>query len=64
MSGNFTVMTPEQEERLRKLETFYGMIRELAVTANLNQVVPIYEALSMVDPLWRMGGTHTLEGRN
>lgn len=55
MSGNFTVLTPEQEERLRKLETFYSMIRQLANTSNLNQYPLIYQALSQVDPKWNEG---------
>lgn len=56
MNGNFTVLSPEQEERLRKLENFYANIRELAVGADLNKVVPVYEALSEVDPNWNYGG--------
>ena len=54
MSGNFTVLTPEQEERLRKLEAFYQEIRKQAVSANLNNVYAIYEALSAVDREWNL----------
>lgn len=54
MSGNFTVLTKEQEERLRKLETFYREIKELACTANLNQYPLIYTALSQVDRDWNL----------
>ena len=52
MSGNFTVLTPEQEERLRKLEEFYQTVRRLANTANLNEYPLVYQALSQVDPHW------------
>jgi hypothetical protein len=55
MSGNFTVLTPEQEERLRKLEFFYRQIRELACETNLNQFPLIYRALSEVNPKWNEG---------
>lgn len=55
MSGNFTVLTPEQEERLRKLEEFFAEIRLLANTANLNEYPRIYSALSQVDPYWNEG---------
>jgi len=64
MTGNFTVMTPEQEERLRKLETFYATILELALSTNLYKTVPIYEALSKVDEKWRLAGMGNLEERN
>ena len=53
MTGNFTVLTPEQEERLKKLEAFYQKIRELARSANLNQFPLIYAALNDLDPNWR-----------
>lgn len=49
---DFTVLTPEQEERLRKLEEFYREIQLLANTANLNEYPRIYDALSRVDPRW------------
>jgi hypothetical protein len=52
MTGNFTVLSPEQEERLRKLEAFYTEIRRLARSANLNQFPLIYAALSDLDPKW------------
>jgi len=55
MSGNFTVLTPEQEERLKKLELFYRQMRELARGTNLNQYPLVYEALSGVDPKWNEG---------
>lgn len=55
MSGNFTVLTPEQEERLRKLEEFYAEMRLLANTSNLNEYPRIYHALSRVDPRWNEG---------
>jgi hypothetical protein len=55
MTGNFTVLTAEQEERLRKLELFYRQIRELARGANLNQYPLIYAALSDLDPNWNEG---------
>jgi hypothetical protein len=54
MSGNFTVLTPEQEERLRKLEAFYAEIRRLANSANLNEYPHVYHALSQVDPKWNL----------
>lgn len=57
MSGNFTVLTPEQEERLRKLEEFYAEIRRLANTANLNEYPLVYQALSKVDSKWNKSGT-------
>ena len=46
------------EERLKRLETFYSMIRQLANSANLNQYQLIYEALSTVDPKWNEGPTY------
>lgn len=52
---NFTVLTPEQEERLRKLEAFYATIRHLANSANLNEYPLVYQALSAVDPKWNEG---------
>ena len=52
MSGNFTVLTPEQEERLRKLEAFHSRICELANKSSLYEVVEIYKALSKVNPNW------------
>jgi hypothetical protein len=52
MSGNFTVLSPEEEERVRKLEAFYKTIRALAVKTNLNKTTLIYEALSEVNPNW------------
>ena len=55
MTGNFTVLTPEQEERLRKLEEFFAEIRLLANTANLNEYPRIYDALSRVEPNWNEG---------
>lgn len=55
---NFTVLTPEQEERLRKLEEFYAEIRLLANTANLNEYPRIYHALSQVDPHWNEGASN------
>lgn len=55
MTGNFTVLSAEQEERLRKLELFYRQIRELARGANLNQYPLIYAALSDLDPKWNEG---------
>ena len=64
MSGNFTVLTPEQEERVRKLETFYATIQELALSTNLYKTVPIYEALTAVNPQWRLAPLGDLEGRN
>jgi hypothetical protein len=64
MSGNFTVMTPEQEQRLRKLEVFHSTIRELALTTNLYKTIPIYEALSAVDEKWRLASMGNLEERN
>jgi spore cortex formation protein SpoVR/YcgB (stage V sporulation) len=53
--SDFTVMTPEQEERSKKLELFYRQIRELARSSNLNQYPLVYEALSGVDPKWNEG---------
>ena len=58
MSGNFTVMTPEQEERLKRLELFYRQMRELARSSNLNQYPLIYQALSEVDPRWNEGSSN------
>lgn len=55
MNGDFTVLTHEQEERLKKLEFFYRQIRELARGANLNQYPLIYAALSDLDPKWNEG---------
>ncbi len=55
MSGNFTVLTPEQEERLNKLEAFYREIRRLANSSNLNEYPLVYQALSKVDPKWNEG---------
>lgn len=52
MTGNFTVLTPEQEERLRKLEAFYAEIRRLANSSNLNEYPLVYAALSEVNPKW------------
>lgn len=52
MSGNFTVLSPEEEERVRKLEAFYKTIRDLAVKTNLNKTTLIYEALFEVNPNW------------
>ena len=52
MSGNFTVLSPEEEARIRKLEAFYKTIRDLAVKTNLNKTTLIYEALSEVNPNW------------
>jgi hypothetical protein len=52
MSGNFTVLSPEEEARVRKLEAFYKTIRDLAVKTNLNKTTLIYEALSEVNPNW------------
>ncbi len=54
MNGNFTVLTPEQEERLRKLEAFYAEIKELACISNLNEYRLIYSALSEVDRDWNL----------
>jgi hypothetical protein len=56
MSGNFTVLSQEQEERLRKLEAFFATIRDLANKTNLYKTAPVYEALSEVDPNWNYGG--------
>jgi len=53
MSGNFTVLSPEQEERLRKLEAFYAEIRKIANESNLFKAFPVYEALSKVDRNWK-----------
>ena len=53
--SDFTVLTPEQEERSKKLELFYRQIRELARSSNLNQYPLVYEALSGVDPKWNEG---------
>jgi hypothetical protein len=64
MSGNFTVITPEQEERVRKLEEFYATILDLALSTNLYKTIPIYEALSKVNPTWRVGYLGDLESRN
>ena len=61
---NFTVLTREQEERLRKLEVFHSTIRELALTTNLHKTIPIYEALSAVDEKWRIADMGNLEERN
>lgn len=58
MSGNFTVLSQEQEERLRKLEEFYAEIRRLANTANLNEYPLVYQALSKVEPKWNEGGSN------
>ena len=55
MTGNFTVMTEYEVERLKKLEAFYHQIRELARSANLNQFPLIYAALSDLDPRWNEG---------
>lgn len=52
MTGNFTVLDKEKEERLRKLEEFYREIQLLANTANLNEYPRVYDALSRVDPHW------------
>jgi hypothetical protein len=54
MTGNFTVLSAEQEERLKKLEAFYQEIRKQAVCSNLNNVYAIYEALSAVDSKWNL----------
>ena len=66
MSGNFTVLTPEREERLRKLEEFYQEICLLANTANLNEYPRIYHALSQIDPNWNENSYNRFdrEGRN
>lgn len=64
MSGNFTVMTPEQEERLRKLEEFYATIRQVALKSNLYEDSTLATALSKVDPLWRASDLGDLESRN
>jgi hypothetical protein len=58
MSGNFTVLTPEQEERAKRLETFYSKMRQLANSSNLNQYPLIYQALSEVDPKWNEGSSN------
>lgn len=63
MSGNFTVMTPEQEERLRKLEDFYQEIQLLANTSNLNEYPRVYRALSQVDPNWNEGAYFSRSGQ-
>jgi hypothetical protein len=63
MSGNFTVLSPEQEERLRKLETFYATIRNLTNSANLNKIAYVYAALTAVDPNWNIVFADA-EGRN
>lgn len=49
---DFTVLTPEQEERLRKLEEFYAEIKRLACSSNLNEYPLVYQALSKIDPNW------------
>lgn len=54
MTGNFTVLTPEIEERLRMLENFYTEIRTLAQTNRLNEIKPIYEQLTLIDPNWNI----------
>lgn len=51
---DFTVLTPEQEERLRKLEEFYREIQDLACSSNLNQYPLVYQALSKVDRDWNL----------
>ena len=56
MNGNFTVLSSEQEERLRKLEAFFATIRDLANKTNLYKTIPVYEALTEVDPNWNYGG--------
>lgn len=53
MSGNFTVLTPEQEERVKKLEAFYEEVRKIAIETNLFKAYPVYEALSKVNPYWK-----------
>jgi hypothetical protein len=63
MTGNFTVLTPEQEERLRKLEVFHTTIRELVLTSNLYYNT-VEEALSKVDEKWRLADMGNLEERN
>lgn len=55
MTGNFTVLSKEQEERLRKLEEFYAEIRRLANSASLNEYPLVYQALSKVEPRWGEG---------
>ena len=55
MTGNFTVLSAEQEERLRKLEAFYAEIRRIANSANLNNHDNVYRALSKIDPKWNEG---------
>lgn len=55
MTGNFTVLTPEKEERLRKLEEFYREVRRIANSADLHNHTNIYKALSKIDPRWNEG---------
>lgn len=52
MNGNFTVLTEDQEIRIKKLEAFYTEIRRLANSSNLNEYPLIYAALSEVNPKW------------
>ena len=73
MSGNFTVMSPEQEERLRKLEAFYKAVGELVKESGApNYTVNreyLKEELRAVDSNWynsigqpRWGAGHGGEG--
>lgn len=63
MSGNFTVMTPEQEERLRKLEEFYrevvrltnhhdAIVCENGITYGSVSPADLGKALEKVDTNW------------
>lgn len=52
MSGNFTVLTEDQEKRIRKLEAFYAEVRDIANSHKLNDHNFVYRALSKVNPKW------------
>lgn len=66
MSGNFTVLSPSEEEELKRLRAFYKTMVELACGAELSKIVPVYVALSEVDPNWNKNGGiwNDIEGRN
>lgn len=66
MNGDFTVLTPEQEDRLLKLEEFYATILRLAQYQELYKQTPVYEALSKVNPQWNREASiwYDLESRN
>jgi hypothetical protein len=56
MTG-FTVLSKDQELRVRKLEAFYAEIRRLANSANLNDHRLVYDALTQVNPNWNESNT-------